>query len=507
MSRSALTRHALQKSLRGQATLDQPPEETHRHVKQDELPIYGNDTTYNLNTLLHENILQSAYFHELYRLRTYHEVVDEIYYRVDHAEPWSPGTARTPSTGFCLLHKFFLMRLTVKQMQGLLRHKDSPYIRVIGFLYLRYTCDPAKLWTWFEPYLDDPEAFNAAANPSLKTTMGDWLVRLLEENTYFGTILPRIPKKIEDGIKVKVSEWEGGQSDAHGGGYAYPWVGTWRLRRAICICMEQTHDGRDDLTSLLLVSRKKERARENLAMLDRLQPGTKVRAMYADEENEPAMYDAVIDAVEEGHYFWVTFPAYGNTEKVSLGDIELGKTKARRPPRSSSRSRSRSLKRNPHDRGTHRSRRPSTRRRSHRDRSRSRGRHRSRSTSRSLSRDGHRRRPSRSASRGDITGDLLQQVRERERRKAEAVGRDYASRPASYKGSLSLKLDRWTTRKRSRSPAKREEVVVVQPGLSKARGRQSTSRSPEKEKTRETHERLQKLRELYGDASTKPMDG
>ncbi|KAI9916599.1 hypothetical protein PsorP6_017000 [Peronosclerospora sorghi] len=107
----------------------------------------------------------------------------------------------------------------------------------------------------------------------------------------------------------------------------------------------------------------------------------------------------------------------------------------------------------------------------------------------------------------DITGDLLQHVRERERRKAEAVERDYASLPASYKGSLLLKLDRWTTRKRSCSPAKHEEVVVVQPGLSKARGLQSTSPSPEKEKTRETHEWLQKLRELYGDASTKPMDG
>lgn len=37
-------------------------------------------------------------------------------------EPLSPGTARIPSTCFCLLHKFFLMRLTMKQMQGLLKH-------------------------------------------------------------------------------------------------------------------------------------------------------------------------------------------------------------------------------------------------------------------------------------------------------------------------------------------------------------------------------------------------
>ncbi|KAE9202771.1 hypothetical protein PF004_g18325 [Phytophthora fragariae] len=420
MSRSALTRHALQKSLRGQSAQDQPPEEMQRRVKQDELPIYGNDSTYNLNTLLHQNILQSAYFHELYKLRTYHEVVDEIYYRVDHAEPWSPGTARIPSSCFCLLHKFFLMRLTRKQMQGLLRHTDSPYIRVVGFLYLRFTCDPEELWTWFEPYLEDPEEFNASANPSLKTTIGEWLVSLLEENNYFGTILPRIPKKIEDGIKVK----------------------------------------------LLLLSRKKERAKENLAIVDRLKPGTKVRAMYADEENEPAMYDAVITSVEEGSQFLVSFPAYGNSEKVSLGDIEFDKGKQRR------------------------GRSPSHSRR--RDRSRS------------ASRDRRRRNQSRSRSRshtrsktggGDITGDLLQQVRERERRKAEAVGRDYASRPASYKGSLSLKLDRWTTRKRSRSPAKREEVVVVQPGMSTGDER-PRSRSPSPGKARETEERLKKLRAI-----------
>ncbi|KAG6623065.1 Pre-mRNA-splicing factor 38B [Phytophthora cinnamomi] len=76
--------------------------------------------------------------------------------------------------------------------------------------------------------------------------------------------------------------------------------------------------------------------------------------MYADEENEPAMYDAVIDSVEEGNQFWVSFPAYGL-------------------------------------------------------------RNRSRSQTRSKS------------GGGDMTGYLLQQVRERERRKAEAVGRDYAS--------------------------------------------------------------------------------
>ncbi|KAI9071915.1 hypothetical protein K1719_046121 [Acacia pycnantha] len=68
---------------------------------------------------------------ELYQLKTYHEVVDEIYNEVDHVEPWMTGNCRGPSSAFCLLYKFFTMKLTVKQMHGLLKHPDSPYIRAI----------------------------------------------------------------------------------------------------------------------------------------------------------------------------------------------------------------------------------------------------------------------------------------------------------------------------------------------------------------------------------------
>lgn len=104
------------------------------------------------------------------------------------------------------------------------------------------------------------------------------------------------------------------------------------------------------------------------------------------------------------------------------------------------------------------------------------------------------------ASSSALTNDLLQQVREKERRKAEAVGRDYAARPASYKGSLSLKLDRYTTRRRSRSPAKRSEPSA------KARASSPPPEQPQRggELSREAEERLRKLRMAYGDASAKP---
>ena len=58
------------------------------------------------------------------------------------------------------------MQLTRNQMRTMLNHKDSPYIRCLGFLYLRYTTPPADLFNWYEMYLDDPEVFSPGADKS-----------------------------------------------------------------------------------------------------------------------------------------------------------------------------------------------------------------------------------------------------------------------------------------------------------------------------------------------------
>ncbi|KAL3525057.1 hypothetical protein ACH5RR_013429 [Cinchona calisaya] len=145
-----------------------------------------------LEKVLCMNILSSDYFRDLLRLKTYHEVIDEIYNQVDHVEPWMTGNCRGPSTAFCLLYKFFTMKLTVKQMHGLLKHPDSPYIRAIGFLYLRYVADPKTLWSWYEPYIKDDEEFAPRSNGCM-TTMGVYLRDLLLGQYYFDTLFPRIP--------------------------------------------------------------------------------------------------------------------------------------------------------------------------------------------------------------------------------------------------------------------------------------------------------------------------
>lgn len=40
-----------------------------------------------------------------------------------------------------------------KQLISMINSRVSPYIRGLGFMYIRYTQPPADLWEWFEPYL------------------------------------------------------------------------------------------------------------------------------------------------------------------------------------------------------------------------------------------------------------------------------------------------------------------------------------------------------------------
>lgn len=67
------------------------------------LPIYGTESTMNLNPLILTNIQSSSYFKvTLFKLKTYHEVIDEIYYQVKHLEPWERGSRKTSGqTGMC----------------------------------------------------------------------------------------------------------------------------------------------------------------------------------------------------------------------------------------------------------------------------------------------------------------------------------------------------------------------------------------------------------------------
>lgn len=201
-----------------------PPKKSAK--QNNALPLWGNESTMNLNPLILANIQGSSYFKvSLFKLKTYHEVVDEIYYQVKHLEPWERGSRKTSgqtgmcggvrgvgaggivSTAFCLLYKLYTLRLTRKQVNGLLTHTDSPYIRALGFMYLRYTQPPADLYDWYEEYLLDEEEIDVKAGGGQTITIGTMCRQFLTKLDWFSTLFPRIPVPIQKQIQSKLEQF------------------------------------------------------------------------------------------------------------------------------------------------------------------------------------------------------------------------------------------------------------------------------------------------------------
>lgn len=200
--------------------------------------------------------------------------------------------SKTPSSAFCLLLRLLTLRCSERQMCLLLDHKDSPYIRCIGFLYLRYACEPSELWKWIQPYVFDEELVRVRFNPaSAEIPMGEYVRNLFGELEYFGTRLPRLPLLVERDLK-------------------------------------------DKLLQAGIVEERAKRHFANTRSMDYFCTlGSRVRAQYEDEHNPLTWYDAVIDrvlttdpetnATLRRPKFIVTFPEYGNTELVTLGDLDM----------------------------------------------------------------------------------------------------------------------------------------------------------------------------------------
>ncbi|OAF71657.1 hypothetical protein A3Q56_00552 [Intoshia linei] len=145
---------------------------------------------------------------------------------VDHLEPWQRGTrslannkgmcggVRGVGTGgvvsssFCLLYRLHTLKPTKNQIQNTLNHIDSPYIRGIGFMYLRYTLDPKKLWKWFSRYLKDDEPIDVRAGGGNEMTIGQLVRHFLENIEWYDTLFPRIPVPIQKEVRQQLTEYD-----------------------------------------------------------------------------------------------------------------------------------------------------------------------------------------------------------------------------------------------------------------------------------------------------------
>jgi pre-mRNA-splicing factor 38B len=142
---------------------------------------YGNTTTFNIETVLMQNIKNNSYYQRTaFDIDTVTDLIDAVYESVDHVEPWMSGNARGPSTSFSLLYRLAQLKPSPGDLRAMLDHTDSPYIRAVGFLYLRFCCDPRKLWGWFAKYVRDSEEFKPSPGSSGRmVTIGEFARDLL----------------------------------------------------------------------------------------------------------------------------------------------------------------------------------------------------------------------------------------------------------------------------------------------------------------------------------------
>lgn len=295
-------------------------------------------------------------------------------------------------------------------MTLMLNHVDSPYIRCIGFLYLRYGSNPTDIWDRFRPFLYDEEPVRTSSKTTQKEiTVGKYVRNLLTDMEYCGTLLPRLPVAVERDIKVKLMQVEKIEERA----------------------LRHLQD------------------KKNLPFFEKI--GSRIQALYGDEDNPVTWYDAIVDRVirtddETGAKlarpkFKVTFPEYGNTELVSLGEIDT-----MQESNYESRDQIRTVE---NENFTNHTRSDTHRcindRNQYHDNDRYK-RNRDGDQDCSSGSNGnrgydHAKRTKHYASgRGSYVPnekDLMEEVLQRERDKSAAKGRAYASRPATFKESLS----------------------------------------------------------------------
>eukprot|EP00457_Paulinella_chromatophora_P003477 gb/GEZN01003485.1/.p1 GENE.gb/GEZN01003485.1/~~gb/GEZN01003485.1/.p1 ORF type:complete len:549 (-),score=64.76 gb/GEZN01003485.1/:283-1929(-) len=225
--------------------------------------------SYNLNSLLANNIATSKYYKQLQtEYPTFEDLVQVLVEEATHVEPYMPGKGQRPSEAFSVLYRFFEMKLDERQMETLFHHK-VPLIRCMPLLYLRCVGDSSIIMDWITPYLNDPTEITPTPD-GRKTTIGDWVNALFQDIQYGGTVLRRIPIPLARQIERKTME-------------------------------------------LQILKERSERSRH------KFKPGLKCKAMWSDGGE----YDAVVDEVLENGHFLVTYLEYKQQEEVTLADLIL----------------------------------------------------------------------------------------------------------------------------------------------------------------------------------------
>jgi hypothetical protein len=168
-----------------------PPE-----PQENFMELWRSQETMNLPEAVYKNVrISGFYVQELRLLQRYDDVVNIAKKSIKYCEPWI-GQSRNPSALWCVLWKCFKLRLTRRQVEALLRSQQSPYLRVLGLLYVRFAALPEVQWELYDALLHDNEEVVLTAVTRLRCTVGQFTHDLIVKSKIFDIIMPRIPVPI-----------------------------------------------------------------------------------------------------------------------------------------------------------------------------------------------------------------------------------------------------------------------------------------------------------------------
>jgi len=99
------------------------------------------------------------------------------------------------------------MALGDSELRLITDNQESPLVRCVGFLFIRYVVPPEELWLKFEEYmLDDEEIFvRQDGSKGTSTTIGEYIEGLLLKDKYLSTPIPRIPNAVRRKLEEQIA--------------------------------------------------------------------------------------------------------------------------------------------------------------------------------------------------------------------------------------------------------------------------------------------------------------
>lgn len=157
---------------------------------------------FNCSPLLKNQLLNSSYYKSLLTISSIPEFVSEIQqYATDTMDVYK--SAMEPSCFMCCAYRLYTLALPEEDLRRITDNQESPLVRCVAFLFIRYAAPAEDLWDKLEEFiLDDEPIFVKDGSQGYKISIGQYIEDLLLKDKYLSTPLPRIPnaarRKLEE---------------------------------------------------------------------------------------------------------------------------------------------------------------------------------------------------------------------------------------------------------------------------------------------------------------------